>query len=195
VTSRPWVERQAGISNISSELTLGITSLCLLRGFFFALTRAAPPYRFFILATPGLPPSSPSELATGLVVTAFSSPRRGLFQVGSAHGRYVEKSYPFVWVRVYSRGFPGPFLSAVLRGRRVWHCFGMGTLSGCPWGAMVPWPRARNHSHLLAVGWERISTFPALVHLGGDGSRPDPHRSHLGPRFGWRQAVSRDHSP
>jgi len=39
--SRPWVERQAGISNISIELTLGITSLCLLRGFFFALAKVA----------------------------------------------------------------------------------------------------------------------------------------------------------
>jgi len=41
VKGRPWVDRQAGISNISIELTLGITSLCLHRGFFFALMNAA----------------------------------------------------------------------------------------------------------------------------------------------------------
>ena len=41
VKGRPWVDRQAGISNISIELTLGITSLCLHRGFFFALTKVA----------------------------------------------------------------------------------------------------------------------------------------------------------
>jgi len=39
--SRPWVERQAGISNISITLTLGITTLCLLRGFSFALAQVA----------------------------------------------------------------------------------------------------------------------------------------------------------
>ena len=39
VKGRPWVERQAGISNIS--MTLGITSLCLHRGFFFAFTNVA----------------------------------------------------------------------------------------------------------------------------------------------------------
>ena len=38
---RPWVERQTGISNISIELTLGITSFCLHRGFFFVLVDAA----------------------------------------------------------------------------------------------------------------------------------------------------------
>jgi hypothetical protein len=36
VKGRPWVDRQAGISNISIKLTLGITSHCLHRGFFFA---------------------------------------------------------------------------------------------------------------------------------------------------------------
>jgi hypothetical protein len=41
VKGRPWVDRQAGISNISIELTLGITSLCLRRGFFFARRNAA----------------------------------------------------------------------------------------------------------------------------------------------------------
>jgi hypothetical protein len=38
---RPWGARQAGISNISIELTLGITSLCLPRGFFLARLNAA----------------------------------------------------------------------------------------------------------------------------------------------------------
>jgi len=41
VKGRPWVDRQAGISNISIELTLGITSRCLHRGFFFARRNAA----------------------------------------------------------------------------------------------------------------------------------------------------------
>ena len=41
VKGRPWVDRQAGISNISIRLTLGITSLCLHRGFFFAPTKVA----------------------------------------------------------------------------------------------------------------------------------------------------------
>jgi len=41
VNGHPWVERQAGISNISIELILGITSLCLHRGFFFARVNAA----------------------------------------------------------------------------------------------------------------------------------------------------------
>jgi hypothetical protein len=49
VKGRPWVDRQAGISNISIELTLGITSLCLHRGLFFAphnLYRGEDRYRW-----------------------------------------------------------------------------------------------------------------------------------------------------